>query len=144
MHAAFASLPSHPTFTPLRSAPPAPASYNGVNGEHQAIAAELDKAQAEFREFERKDIKFRWGGPRGWVHGWWVVPDGSVAAYWVGWGGERGRHSVAWRGQQRSANAMAWRGRLTRHARLTSCSTLTPPHPPARPPARHPGRTSST
>ena len=35
-------------------------SFNVVNGEHQAIAKELDKAQAEFKEFERKDIKFRW------------------------------------------------------------------------------------
>lgn len=39
-----------------------PRSFNVVNSEHQAIAKELEKAQADFREFERKDIKFRWDG----------------------------------------------------------------------------------
>lgn len=34
--------------------------YNKVNSEHQAIAVELEKATAEFKEFERKDIKYRW------------------------------------------------------------------------------------
>ncbi|KAL4452508.1 hypothetical protein ABPG75_008170 [Micractinium tetrahymenae] len=33
--------------------------YNKVNGEHQAIATELEKATAEFKEFERKDTKYR-------------------------------------------------------------------------------------
>lgn len=34
--------------------------FTAVNGEHSAIAAELEKAHANFREFERKDIKYRW------------------------------------------------------------------------------------
>ncbi|KAI3438320.1 hypothetical protein D9Q98_000754 [Chlorella vulgaris] len=33
--------------------------FTAVNGEHSAIAAELEKAHANFREFERKDIKYR-------------------------------------------------------------------------------------
>jgi structural maintenance of chromosome 4 len=40
-----------------------------VNGEHQMIAKQLDKANTEFREFERKDIKYRWGGS-GRAGGW--------------------------------------------------------------------------
>lgn len=40
-------------------------SFNAVNAEHQGIAKELEKAQAEFKEFERKDIKFRCGGGLG-------------------------------------------------------------------------------
>lgn len=50
--------------------------YNSVNGEYQAIAKELEKANAEFKEFERKDIKYRWGG----VGCWW---DGCSSN--VGW-----------------------------------------------------------
>lgn len=50
--------------------PPSPArSYNAVNGEYQAIAAELEAATGEFKEFERKDIKYRCGysgGCLGW------------------------------------------------------------------------------
>lgn len=44
-----------------------PRSYTGVNGEYEGIKAELDAAQGEFKEFERKDIKFRWAqeGVRG-------------------------------------------------------------------------------
>lgn len=30
-----------------------------VTGEHQVIAKELEKAHATFKEFERKDIKYR-------------------------------------------------------------------------------------
>ncbi|EFN54921.1 hypothetical protein CHLNCDRAFT_134635 [Chlorella variabilis] len=33
--------------------------YNVVTGEHQVIAKELEKAHATFKEFERKDIKYR-------------------------------------------------------------------------------------
>lgn len=50
-----------PTSAPSRLSPACLCSYNAINGEHQAIAAELEKAQGEFREFERKDIKYRWG-----------------------------------------------------------------------------------
>ena len=40
-----------------------------MNGEYQVIAKQLDKANTEFREFERKDIKYRWGGAGGRVGG---------------------------------------------------------------------------
>ena len=36
--------------------------YNGINAEYQAIAKELEKTNAEFKEFERKDIKYRQAG----------------------------------------------------------------------------------
>lgn len=51
--------------------PPFTHRYNKVNGAHQGIAGELEKATSEFKEFERKDIKYRWakgGGGVGGVH----------------------------------------------------------------------------
>ena len=54
--------------------------YNAINVQHRALAKELDKAHANFQEFERKDIKSRWAGcqclacpslrPRCPEHGW--------------------------------------------------------------------------
>jgi hypothetical protein len=33
--------------------------YNAVNSKHAIIAKELEKAHTNFKEFERKDIKYR-------------------------------------------------------------------------------------
>ena len=54
-----------------------------MNGEHQVIANQLDKANTEFREFERKDIKYRWEGvgPSGvWLGERWKEGHGGAGA----------------------------------------------------------------
>ena len=50
-----------------------------MNGEHEEIKARLHKAEAEFKEFERKDIKYRCMGVMGWVGGQYLA--------WRGMGG---------------------------------------------------------